>query len=104
MTTTARGQALGLAEPGARGHQTGEEEGRGAEHDQRPRVIHGVRRAPDHELVADRDENDSRHDREVQVGVDIAADLPSLLGGGRAHPLQDTAGDLAEEQPPERRR
>ena len=58
----------------------------------------------DHELVADRDEDDSRHDRQVQVGVDVAADLAPLLGSGRADLIQDPAGDLAEVQPPERRR
>ena len=57
--------ALGLADPGGAGHQTSEEEGWGPERDQRSRVMQGVRRVRDHELVADRDEDDSRHDWEV---------------------------------------
>ena len=58
-------QALRLADPGGAGHQTSEEEGWAAERDQRSRVMQVVRRVRDHELVADRDEDDSRHDWEV---------------------------------------
>ena len=103
-TATARGSALRLADPGGAGHQAGEEERGAAERDERSRVVQVVRRMRDHELVADRDEHDPGDDREVQVGVDVAADLAPLLGRGRADPLEHRAGDLAEVQPPERRR
>ena len=58
----------------------------------------------DHELVADRDKDDPGDDREVQVGVDVAADLAPFLGRRLADSLQDSGGDLAEVQPPQGRR
>ena len=87
-------QALRLAEPGGAAHQTAEEEDERGRRAQRAllRPVEVVGRMRDNELVADRDKNDPGDKREVQIGVDVSADLTPLLGGGRADPLQDRAG------------
>ena len=95
-------EALGV---GRAGHPQAEQalahqvEHRPAEHHRQPDAVQRAPRLGDEQVVADRDGDDARHDRGVQIGVGVACQPARVLAG--AHHQARALGDRAEVQPPQ---
>ena len=78
------GPGLRAADPGAERHQSEEVQRWSAQGSQRPGHTQLVAGVGDHQLVAHCGEEDAGDDRQVQVGVGVAAHPPGCFVGGHA--------------------